>query len=70
MGLQIVKYASTAKSPNILKESCNMLNFLNEDFGIAQMPIKEMIGYGTTALNHSNAQVRTAAMGMFVSLFK
>jgi len=34
------------------------------------MPIKEMLGYGTIALAHNQVQVRTAAMGMFVSLYK
>jgi len=70
VALQIVKYASNAKSPNVLKESCNALANLDEEFGIAQMPIKEMMAYGIISLNHSNPQVRTAAMAMFVSLYK
>ena len=52
MALQIIKYASNAKSPNILKESCNVLTAMTDDFGITTMPLKEMIGYGTIGINH------------------
>jgi len=54
VGLQIIKHASTAKSPNVLKESCNILLRMTEDFGAMTMPLKEMIDYGIIAVNNSN----------------
>ena len=46
VALQVVKYAATAKSPNTLKESCNILTQMTDEFGAAGMPLKEMIEYG------------------------
>lgn len=45
VGLQIIKYAVNAKSPNTLKESCNTLSKMIDEFGVATMPLKEMIDY-------------------------
>jgi len=42
----------TAKSPNILKESCNILIRMTDEFGIMNMALKEMIDYAIVAANH------------------
>lgn len=70
VGMQIIKYASSAKAPNVLKESCNILVKLTDDFGVTTMPLKEMIDYATLAVNHSNPQVRTASMALFAIMYK
>mmetsp|Transcript_16770 Transcript_16770/g.11897 ORF Transcript_16770/g.11897 Transcript_16770/m.11897 type:complete len:414 (+) Transcript_16770:1572-2813(+) len=70
VALQIIKYAATAKAPNTLKESCNMLGKLTEEFGIGMMPIKEMIDYSKVAASHSNVQVRNASMSLFAIIYK
>lgn len=54
IALQVIKYASSAKSPNVLKESCNILIKMTDEFSIVHMPLKEMIDYATVAVNHSN----------------
>lgn len=67
---QIIKYASQAKSPNIIKESCNTLTKMTEDFGVITMPLKEMIDYAIVAVNNSNPQVRTSAFALFAMMYK
>lgn len=52
--LQVIKYASSAKSPNVIKESCNILIRMTDEFTIVNMALKEMIDYGIVAANHSN----------------
>lgn len=54
VGLQVIKHASTAKSPNVIKESCNILHKMTEDFGGMCMPLKEMIDYAILAVNNTN----------------
>lgn len=54
IALQIMKYASSAKSPNVLKESCNILIRMTDEFGITGMPLKEMIDFAILAANHQN----------------
>lgn len=70
IALQLMKHASTAKSPNVLKENCNMLIKMTEDFGAMNMALKEMIDYGILAANHTNPQVRTASMALFAIMYK
>lgn len=70
IGLQVIKYGLTAKAPNVLKESCNILSQLTEEFGSGQMPLKEMIDFGNIQVSHSNPQVRTAAMNLFSVMYK
>ena len=54
IALQIIKYGTSAKSPNVIKESCNNLLKMTEDFGIITMPLKDMIDFAIVAVNHSN----------------
>lgn len=70
VAMLVVKYASTAKSPNTLKESCAILQQMTDEFGAAGMPLKEIIDYAQLAANHSNPQVRTASMTLFAMLYK
>jgi hypothetical protein len=69
MALQIIKYAASAKSPNIIKESCNELNKMIEEFSMAAMPLKDMIDYAIGAANHQSGDVRKPAMALFVTMF-
>lgn len=70
VALQILKHAATAKSPVVLKESCNVLLRMTEDFGVMTMPLKEMIDYSIIAVNNSNPLVRTCAMALFAVMYK
>jgi hypothetical protein len=45
IAVQIIKFGVGAKSPNVLKESCNILTTLTDEFGIGLMPLKEMIDF-------------------------
>lgn len=47
-----------------------MLVRLTDDFGAFALPVKEMIDYAIVAANHSNPQVRTAAMGLFAVVYR
>jgi hypothetical protein len=46
------------------------LTNMTDEFGVTQMPIKEMIAYGILGINHQNPAVRTASMALFAILFK
>ena len=70
VGLQIIKYASKAKSPNVLKESCNILAQMTDEFSVVAMPLKDMIDYAVLQAQHSNAQVRTASMALLAMIYK
>lgn len=54
ISLQIIKYCSTAKAPNVIKEGCNALIKMTDEFGVANMALKEMIDFGILAANHTN----------------
>ena len=55
IAMQVIKYASNAKSPKVLQESCNILTTMTDEFGVTSMPLKEMIEYAKLGANHSNA---------------
>ena len=67
---QLMNKTKDAKSPNVPKEACNILARMTDDFGVFVLPLKEMIDYAIVAANHSNPQVRTAAMALFSIIFK
>lgn len=54
ISLSIIKYTSTAKSPNIIKEGCSVLIKMTDEFGIANMAFKEMIDFSILAANNTN----------------
>lgn len=59
MSMQVIKYCSQAKAPNTIKEGCNVLIKMTDEFGVMNVAIKEMIEYGILAANNTNPQVRT-----------
>ena len=65
-----MKHGTTAKSPNTIKESCNVLTNMTDEFSVIAMPLKEMIDFAKLAANNPNAQVRTASMALFAMLYK
>lgn len=70
VALQLLKYGSQAKAPNVIKETCNILSRLTDEFGFSCMPVKEMIDFAIVSVNNSNPQVRTASMALFAMLYK
>ena len=59
-----------AKAPNNVKESCNFLASLIDEFGAGRVAIKECIDFAVTSANNANKGVRDAAMAMLVVLYK
>jgi len=43
---------------------------MTDEFGVINMPLKEMIDFGILAANHTNPQVRTASMALFAIMFQ
>ena len=70
VSLQVVKNGLSAKAPNNLKESCNFLSQLIEDFGAGRVGVKECIDFAVHCANHANKAVRDAAMALFAVLYK
>ena len=70
IGLQVIKYASTAKAPNTLKEACVFLTSLIDEFGISLTPLKETIDYAKIATAHATPAVRQAAMKLFCEMYQ
>ena len=54
VALQLLKYGSQAKAPNVIKETCNILSRLTDEFGFSCMPVKEMIDFAIVSVNNSN----------------
>lgn len=67
---QVCKNAMTAKAPNNLKESCNILTELIEAFGAGPIPAMIVIEYATLAAGNANGQIRTAALKLWATLYK
>jgi len=65
----VCEYASKAKAPNTIKEGCNFITTLIDEFG-PSIPLKETIDYAKVAAGHSTPAVRQAAMKLFKELFK
>ena len=70
IALQIIKYAATAKAPGTLKESCNQISTMIDEFGMNSIPLKETIDYAKLAIAHANPDVRKAAQKIFCSMYK
>lgn len=70
ISLQVIKYAATAKAPNTLKESCNIISDLIDDFGMGGFPVKEIIDYSKVAVAHATPAVRQAAIKTFTKIFQ
>ena len=68
--VSVVKKGLDAKAPNNLKESCNFLKQVIEEFGAGRVAIKEVIDFAVHASNHANKQVRDAAMALFAEIYK
>ena len=69
ISLQVIKYTSTAKAPNTIKEGVNSLIQMTDEFGVANVALKEMIDFGILAANNTNPQVRTQAMALFAIMY-
>ena len=69
VALQIIKYAATAKAPNTIKEGCNFITNMIEEFG-PMIPLKETIDYAKVAAAHATPAVRQAAMKLFKEIYK
>jgi hypothetical protein len=54
----------------VIKETCNILTRLTDEFGFVTMPVKETIDFALVAVNNSNPQVRTASMALFAMLYR
>ena len=58
IALWVIKYASTAKAPGSLKESCFLLTQMADEFGVGGLPLKETIDYAKVATAHATPAVR------------
>lgn len=70
VSIQLVKKGLGTKAPNNIKESCNLLGQLVEDFGAGRVAIKETIDFAVFSANHANKGVRDAAMALFSAIYK
>jgi hypothetical protein len=50
----LLKYGAQAKAPNAIKETCNILTKMTDEFGSLTMPLKEMIDFAIVSVNNSN----------------
>jgi len=70
IALQVIKSGTSAKAINVIKESCNCLVALIDEYGPVGMPFKEMIDFGKVAVDHKDVKVRGAAQILFKTLFQ
>lgn len=67
----IIKYASEAKNPNIIKESCNLITRIPKEFGSANgLPLKEIIEFGKFSIANTNPGARKSAIDLLVSFYR
>ena len=70
VSVQVIKKGLATKPPNNLKESCNLLAQMVEEYGAGRMAVKETIDFGVHSSNNANKGVRDAAMNLFAVLYK
>ncbi len=66
----VLKQASDAKNPNVIKEACNLLTAIPLEFASAEgLPLKEILDFGKCSIANSNIAVRKAATDMLVNFY-
>lgn len=70
VALQLIKYGTQAKAPNAIKETCNSLTRLTDEFGMLCLPLKEQIDFAILSVNNSNPQVRQSAMALLAEIYR
>lgn len=68
--LQVIKHAASAKAPNTIKDSADLLTQMIDEFGISNIPLKETIDFAKVAANHATPAVRQQAMALFCEIYK
>jgi len=66
----LIKNLEKTKSVNLLKEYSSFFEKSIEEFGISNIPIKEIVNYCKILANNSNHQVRYASTNLLCFLFK
>ena len=66
----MVKKGLGTKAPNNVKESCNVLAMMIEEYGAGRLAIKEVIDFAVNSANNANKAVRDAAMALCSVLYK
>ena len=54
VSLEVIKHGLTTKAPNNIKEACNFVSDLTEEFGAGKIGIKEAIDFSIFCANHAN----------------
>lgn len=70
ISLQIIKHGSTAKAPKNIQESANTITTMIDEYGMRDLPLKEIIDFAKFATTNANPQVRTAAMKLFCEIYR
>lgn len=58
----VMKNALSTKAVNNIKASCEIISVLIDDFGAAQVHLKNVIDFASNSAAHANPAVRTAAL--------
>lgn len=69
VSLEVIKHGLTTKAPNNIKEACNFVCALTEDFGAGKIGIKEAIDFSIYCANHANKAVRDASMALLKVIY-
>ena len=66
----MIKYAATAKAPNTIKDSCDIIRQMSDEFGVGNIPLKETIDFAKIAASHATPAVRQQAMALFSEIYR
>lgn len=66
----LIKYLEKTKSINLLKEYSMLFEKSIEEFGINNIPVKDIVSFGKILSNNSNPQLRYASTSLLCSLYK
>lgn len=66
----VMKNGLSTKAPKNIQSSCEIISQLIDDFGPAQVHLKNVIDFSSHCAGHANPQVRTAALQTFCTLYK
>ena len=70
VSVQIIKHGLTTKAPNNIKEACNILAKMVEEYGAGKLHLKYTIDFSIFGCAHANKNVRDAGMALVCAIYK
>jgi hypothetical protein len=65
----LMKTCYSSKNPNTIKTSIALLTRMQDEYTVNNIPVKATVDFAKHYLNHTNSQIRNAAIGYLTSVY-